>query len=272
VFLSGKRVFYWDYIPNKTPVDSPHWAILATTPVWSDRKLGGSEMVEAPNRLLKIFVGNNPKYSPEISRRGVPIRLDAKIDPLKRKGFAIKNFPEYITQHRGELASHCLTIVRYWASIGMPRRTAGDIHMSSFESWVEVMGGILDCVGVTGFLQNRDLIMVGANDERSGWEQLIAAWYASPTWNEPTSITDPIADPNSLAAMFWDNPDAPEIPGVYGRTPIQVVNSLRRTIKTVVDTVYETCDPTTGEKVDVRVKEKRTAKGALGFYLERVKA
>ena len=49
--------------------------------------------------------------------------------------------------------------------------------MGSFESWVRVMGGILQTVGVPGFLDNRAEFKQRGDVDGAAWRGLISAWH-----------------------------------------------------------------------------------------------
>lgn len=269
VFLRGQTVFVYDNIPDKTPVTCTHWANLATASIWSDRQLGGSDTIEAPNRLLKLFIGNNTRYSHEIARRCAPIRLDAKTSPLERKKrFEIENLEEHIDAEKGNLAACCLTIARYWASVGMPKDMEGPV-LASFEGWSRVMGGLMKAIGVPGFLSNVALVQVAANDERLGWEAFISEWYRRTDHHVPINITNPETDDRSLAKLVWQD-DGVELPGVYGKTSSQVVSTLKKALVTKIDNVFSVEGPH-GQTHQVKVKAQRNMRGGgRSFYLEKV--
>ena len=272
IFMRGQTVFVYDNIPDRSPVSSTHWANLASASVWSDRQLGGNETIEAPNRVLKIFIGNNTRYSHEIARRCAPIRLDAKVSPLSRTDFKIPDFEVFIERNKGLLAACCMTIVKYWASIGMPEDTTTK-PLVTFEGWTRVMGGILNSIGVAGFLRNLPLIQVAANDEKMEWESFIADWYAKPDFAKPNPVTNPDGDELSLARPFVDAENI-SLPGVYGKNSAQLVASLRKALATKIDNVFTVPAPTSYGSVEemhqVRIRSTRGERGGRAFYLERV--
>jgi len=49
--------------------------------------------------------------------------------------------------------------------------------MGSFESWVRVIGGILETVGIDGFLDNRQELRQRADSDSGAWRGFVSAWY-----------------------------------------------------------------------------------------------
>jgi len=156
-------------------LDSSAVAAALTAPYWEDRVLGKTEMTRFPIRCTWIATGNNPQVSGEMARRIVRIRLDAHVDqPWRRGGFRHANLLAWTRAHRAHLAAACLTLGRAWVAAGMPRH---DQTVGSFESWAEVMGGILEVAGVPGFLANLDEMYEAADAEGATWRVFVALWW-----------------------------------------------------------------------------------------------
>jgi putative DNA primase/helicase len=134
--------------------------------------VGKSETDAPPVRCLWIATGNNPSLSSEMSRRTVTIRLDAKMPkPYLRTEFKHENLRKWVRMNHGKLVWAALTIVRAWVAAGRPQGTQ---PLGQFESYCEVIGGILDVVGVEGFLEDQGEQAELVHD--SGLAQLVHAW------------------------------------------------------------------------------------------------
>jgi hypothetical protein len=137
--------------------------------------LGVSEIVRLPIRCIWIATGNNPEFSGEMARRLVRIRLDARIDqPWRRSGFRHPNLMVWLHANRPQLVAACLTLCRAWIAADMPR---GDKSVGSFEDWAAVMGGILDAIGVSGFLCNIDEMLDASDGEGAVWRVFVGQWW-----------------------------------------------------------------------------------------------
>jgi len=123
------------------------------------------------------------------------IRLDAKVEaPESRTGFRHANLISHVRDHRVGLVHAALTIVQAWLAAGRP---AGTQVMGSFESYTAVMGGILDVVGVPGFLTNADELRQRGDTETGEWRAFVQSWWAR--WNDAwLGVSD-------LAALLWDD-------------------------------------------------------------------
>ena len=171
-FVGAKTYFWIDNIRHE--LSSAAYCNLATSVVWEDRMLGKSETVSFLNRMLFIIAGNNPRGTREMMRRCNPMRLDAHGDPNKRPDSSFKYFPleTYIKSHHLELVTAILTLVQAWVAAGHPLYV--EKSLMSFESWSQVIGGILQVAKIPGFLTNLHLTQKYADDETSGFEALYA--------------------------------------------------------------------------------------------------
>jgi hypothetical protein len=111
--------------------------------------------------------------SSEISRRCVRIRLDAHLDrPEKRTVFKHQPLAQFVASHREELVAAVLTVISAWLAAGRPK---GSKVLGSFESWSETMGGILEVVGLGGFLESDPFADLG-DVERDAWQHFVLLW------------------------------------------------------------------------------------------------
>jgi hypothetical protein len=172
--MNGSSYYWLDNINRE--LSSSAFASAVTSTVWRDRVLGRSEIVNFPVRLAWIFAGNNMSASHEMVRRFVPIRLDAKGDPLDRDQDKFKHryLRGWVREHRGELIWACLTIVQHWIALGVKRDQTKP--RDSFEDWSAVFRGLLSSIGVAGFLGNLDILKDGVNEEMDAWQAFIGIW------------------------------------------------------------------------------------------------
>lgn len=172
--LSGPALVMLDNLRRR--LDSAALAAALTTPSWEDRILGQTKIVSLLVQCVWMATGNNPALSSEMSRRTIRIRLDAKVDrPWLRNGFRHPNLSEWVRENRPKLVWASLTIIKAWISAGRPlfkERTLG-----MFESWSEVMGGILQVAGIPGFLANLEEFYESSDAEGSMWRGFVRAWW-----------------------------------------------------------------------------------------------
>ncbi len=157
-------------------IESSALSAAITATVWEDRRLTVSEMVRVPVRCGWVATGNNPAVSNEISRRTIPIRLDAKIDrPWLRDGFKHPDLREWARENRHRVVWSALTLARAWIARGKP--SSGNVTLGMFEHWSRVMGGILEVGRVEGFLANLAEFYDEADAESAAWRIFVERWW-----------------------------------------------------------------------------------------------
>lgn len=172
LLVAGHGYAVFDNIPGR--LDSAPLASVLTVRDWEDRILGATQQVRLPNRVTWCATGNNLKLSDEMTRRSLLIRLDAGVErPEDRTDFRHPDLLSYVTRNRAAIVIAAMTIVQSWIAEGRP---AGDRTLGSFESWANVIGGILKTAGVTGFLENRSRLYVDSNEEASLWHPFVDLW------------------------------------------------------------------------------------------------
>lgn len=130
-----------------------------------------------PNRALWMATANNLLASEEIRRRILVCRLNARMErPGERTDFKHPNLLAYVREHRPALVWSCLTLVANWIAEGRP---PSGIKMGSYESWVGVIGGILECAGISGLLDNRAEFNERAADDAATLDGIVEEWHAT---------------------------------------------------------------------------------------------
>ena len=136
-------------------VDSGSLASVLTARIWQDRKLGSSSNFSIEVCCAWAGCGNNSRFSKELSRRIVPLNLDAKMDrPWERdpRTFKHRFIQGWVAEHRVSILEALLTLTQNWVSRGMP--TNHECPFSGYPKWAAVIGGILETCEVPGFLEN----------------------------------------------------------------------------------------------------------------------
>lgn len=187
-------------IDNVNGIDSPVLAAAITGEVWHDRKLGGNESAVLNNRAVWLATGNNPSLSHEIIRRTVSIRIDPRTDrPELRRNFKHPKLLNWARHNRGRLVHALLTCVQRWISLGKPEHRG--IRLGSFGEWSDVLGGILESIGVPGFLGNLEEVRSTTNSGEGELGEFVQAWRQA-FGSNPTHVGDLIslADSQNLMA------------------------------------------------------------------------
>jgi len=152
-------------------------SILTGGGSWSDRLLGKTQQVTVPVRAVFVVTANNPALSNEMAGRSVLIRLDAKVeDPSTRAGFRHPHLEDWTREHRGRLLAAALTLGQGWIAAKRHRAT---VTFGGFQDWAEVLGGVLEAVGVPGFLDNRRQLFEQSDEENILIKSFLSAWLAA---------------------------------------------------------------------------------------------
>jgi len=246
ILLDGAAVAVIDNVDD--PLESPSLSAVLTANTWMDRILGRSEMVTLSARTVWIATGNHLIVKGDLPRRSVWCRMNAKVaQPWTRKEFRHPNLPAWVHEHRGELLAAIFTVARAWTSAG---RVSPDSHvykLGSFESWRDVIGGILKVAGIPDFLANLDEHYRDSNT-REWWNFLDALFdifgdAATPASeiipklsntkdlklreSLPEELEDAMSKPDSLGRRlgkaFAKNADR-RFPSISGETTLRIEN------------------------------------------------
>lgn len=158
-----------------TSLDSPSLAAVLTSRDYSDRVLGRSEIRTIPVTCTWMATGNNPSKSGEMARRTIRIRLDPQVErPEDRKDFRHTDLESWARENRGQLVNAILTMVQGWIAAGKPLSSD---TLGSFGNWARVHGGILEFLGVQGFLANRSEDRLITVSDDAAWSTFVSDWW-----------------------------------------------------------------------------------------------
>src|SRR5260370_28383644 len=105
------------------------------------------------------------------------IRMDAGASPpWMRIGFTYSPLLKYVRENRGKIIAALLTMVRAWFAAGQPAPTTPLPSLADFGAWVEVIGGVLACAGVDGFLDNLTQLYEEIDVEGPQWTGFLEMW------------------------------------------------------------------------------------------------
>jgi hypothetical protein len=178
VFRGGSTMAIFD---EAHVIEGAALARAITAVTYKDRVLGVSTMIDFPNTMTWMSLGNRVQVNGDMSRRMYVIELAPKTaNPQDRSvdSFRHPMIREWTVEHRAELLSAALTLVRAWFAAGCPKDGPGAVagrRLGSFEKWGGMVGGVLDVAGVPGFLGN-------LHDYRSESDYDRAYWTAHLRW------------------------------------------------------------------------------------------
>lgn len=176
ILLTRDSIVFIDNISKS--VASGIFANYITATTKKVRRLGKTEIIEIPVEQTWVMAGANIDLTNENARRSLQIRLEPNTGtPELRQNFKHPFLKKWIVENQQKLVWAAHTLIQYWISKGQPApkgRTLG-----SFESWHYVIGGILECIGVSGFLGNIEQFNAESNTERQGWTEFVSEWWSN---------------------------------------------------------------------------------------------
>jgi hypothetical protein len=131
VLLAGERYISFDNCEH--PLGGPLLCQALTQSRLQIRRLGFSESVEIPNRILPFATGNNLDFVGDVTRRAIKARLDAGVERPEMRSFKKSDPVERMKQERGEIAVAALTVLRAYQVAGRP--AASTTPLGGFEGW-----------------------------------------------------------------------------------------------------------------------------------------
>ena len=132
-----------------------------TTPTWTGRILGKSEMFEAENNATIFATGNNLNIGTDVMQRFLTI--DLNIEEANVQDRKVSRIIDDVwlsnTSNRHKTLSALWTLVRYWNKSDRPKAT-GKTYLG-FEQWGNTIGGIVEHSGLGNILERPNLTNAG---------------------------------------------------------------------------------------------------------------
>lgn len=200
---SGAPYAFFDNIPEGQTTESDELAGAITAyPEYSGRRLGETSMVKARVTQTWLTTGIRTQLSEQLRERTLLIELDPKMErPGERPPSTFKYVPliPHIQANAGRYMHALLTLVQYWKAQGCPKWEG--TALGGFEAHAQIIGGILACCGIRGFMGNRDKLRarmaVAENPETELLNSMIEEHHYKPTlfrvWSKeqpPKTIKD----------------------------------------------------------------------------------
>lgn len=186
------------------PMESDTLCAALTSSMLKDRKLGVSEEITAPTRVLMLATGNNLRLHGDLSRRVLVSTIDHGVESPETLSFPFDPVAR-VRERWQQYRAAALTVLRGFMSAGAPRRAAGE--MGSFEQWDAM---IRQCI-------------VWMNDEGLA----------------PVTLDDPI---NALHANYEADPDTQKLRALiaswhdaYGTEAVRVARLIDEAERASID-------------------------------------
>jgi hypothetical protein len=170
VCLSGERFFI---VSNAKGVFAdPVYEAAATSPIYSDRRLGVSENRGLPNGAIYALSGNDLTLSEDMSRRIVRIRLEFYGESVEARTFSHPDLYGHVRRHRARYLGALQAMVNRWVAAGCPE---GSRLKPSFVRWSQIIGGIFEACELPNPIGEDVLTTVPCKDVAE-FRRLLDAW------------------------------------------------------------------------------------------------
>ena len=173
LYTTGQPVIVLDNLPNGYTIKSPVLSALLTAETWGDRVLGASAAVTMPNDRLWILTGNGLQTGGDNGRRAMWVRINPNVpDPDQRDHFKVGDLRPWLRANASTVVAALVTMVRAWVADGARtvRTRKGD-----YSEWASMLAGLLDFLGVPGWMTDRDDAMK-QDSETAEWAAFLIAW------------------------------------------------------------------------------------------------
>ena len=167
---NGERLVLVDNIDGKFGSASLDAALTGT--VWKDRRLGHTELVEAPLRMTWLASGNNTILAADTARRTCHIRLQSDLEsPEDRHGFKYPDIQQHVLRHRGEYLGAALVILRGYVAAKRPDQRLKP--WGSFEQWSDLVRSAVVWCGLPDPGETRDELRQTSDSEAESLRQAL---------------------------------------------------------------------------------------------------
>jgi hypothetical protein len=144
------------------PLRGASLCVALTSAIFKDRVLGLSRNVELPVLTTWFATGNNVSIEGDLVRRVLVSRIDPRCERPEERTFERPNLLANVGEHRGELISAALTVLRAYVVAGRPDQSLKPF--GSFEDWSEMiraplvwLGEADPCLSQAGLTKNDPL-------------------------------------------------------------------------------------------------------------------
>jgi hypothetical protein len=149
--LEAPPAILWDNIPKGSQISCPHIEKSCTSELYSDRKLGVSEMIVTSAAIVHLFTGNNVGPRGDFASRSLQTRLEVDRHDPENREFTHPDPIGWTEAHRGRILAALYTIAMcqpaadvsaqtrfkiWWRLVGYPVEFAARQHKEHVDALV----------------------------------------------------------------------------------------------------------------------------------------
>jgi len=138
----GRDVLFLDNL--KGQLNSPSLEAFVSAATWTDRLLGGNEVVSGANVVTVVVTANGLGITPDWRRRSLFIELHLSQEHAEDKVFARPLSEPVLKAMRPQILAACWSMVKHWDEAGRPQPSRSH---SAFPAWASTVGGIVEGAG-----------------------------------------------------------------------------------------------------------------------------
>jgi hypothetical protein len=166
------RIVLIDNITGRFGCASLDAALTGT--VWKDRRLGHTELIEAPLRMTWYASGNNVILAADTARRVCHIRLESPLEnPEDRSGFKYADIRKHVRKNRPALLAAALSILRGYIAAKHPEQNLKP--WGSFEGWSDLVRNSVVWCGLVDPGETRTELRATSDSEAGALRQMLVA-------------------------------------------------------------------------------------------------
>jgi hypothetical protein len=173
VLREGHAIVNLDNIEH--PLGSPDLSRAITQAEYGDRILGETKTLRLPTNVTWTATGNNLAFRGDLAVRTLICRLDAKLERPEERTFRIADLKSYVVEHRRELVTAALTILRAYALAGRPDQALKP--WGGFDEWSRSIRSALVWLGMADPCATRQHV-IEDDPDREQAAAVLSAWHS----------------------------------------------------------------------------------------------
>ncbi len=251
--ISGMSGFCLD---NVIELKSPQLAQVLLTQKYNDRPLNTNDQIDTVIRWVWAATGNNIAVDTDIARRSIRIRFvcDEEHPELRSANrFKHPKLFEWCQSNVSRIIESGLTLIQAWIAAGRP--VDRSVNYGGFESWAELIGGILAFHGFPAFLGNVKEFYEEADKDAFAWRDLLGVWWST-FHDKPVTAGDLLPYAVGVEGLYLGKDDRDTLKKNY----------LTRLLNSRKDTV--TAVEINGETTTLKLKKERRSNAGTLWSLQ----
>ena len=174
-YMQGGPIIFIDNVKKGSTLSGDFLCASITGSATSCRRLGMTGQLSVPTTSMIASSGNNIGVEGDMSVRTVACTIDPQVERPGERKFSV-DLHAYCRDHRAELVTACLTIMRAFIVAADRQDTIDKIKpLGGFAQWSELVRSALVWLGEADPVQSAEALRED-DPERAGLLDLMVAW------------------------------------------------------------------------------------------------